>query len=432
MPGYGGGGLASPGYSWQLSVINAGYPRDIAFAQASSQGVYASDGSSQQVMMLNNSNDSIDADAKTRYVSVNWEANPMDELVWKMRDKDGNEVRLFTFGPKEGIPLAADFNGEGIALPAIYLNGQWYIDRNGDGKWDEKDDIMVKLGTSNDQPVVGDWDGDGKADIGIFGPKRAGEAEIAAQTTGLPSDNNPLKTHTKLRKRAKNVPLYDAKEAAVRDLQAPASDGTLQTRRDVIDHVFESGDEGDKAFVGDFTGDGIKTIGLYRGGEWYIDKNGNGQIEDSEKLFVDTSNAESIAGGIPVVGDWDGSGIDKIGLFVNGIWYLGKGDVEHGFKYEPGFRFGEPGDKPIVADFNGDGIDELVVVRSSELDMQFTMRTPETARTAPMIASNVSDQNVASDKGNQQGSLPEQLQRHGRQPKFAAPQTSSNPDTSPR
>ncbi|GHT27375.1 hypothetical protein FACS18942_06600 [Planctomycetales bacterium] len=432
--GYGGGGaLATPAYSWQLSVINGGYPRDIAFAQAAGQGIYASNAPSQQVMMLNSSltdsESSVDADAKTKYVSVNWEANPMNELVWKIRDKDGKERRLFSFGPKEGIPLAADFNGEGIAIPAVFYNGQWYIDKNGNGKWDEQEDIIVKLGTANDQPVVGDWDGDGKADVGIFGQKKEGESEIAAQETGLPSDNNALKMNAKHRKRSKNVPLFDAKKPAVRDMQVPDAnaEGKFQTRRDVIDHVFESGTEGDRAFVGDFTGDGIKKIGLYRGGEWFIDKNGNGQIEDSEKLFVDTSNAESTAGGVPVVGDWDGSGIDKVGLFVNGIWYLGKGSVESGFKYEAGFRFGEAGDKPVVADFNGDGVDEFAVVRSSETDMQFTMSTPERAQIAPLVAGNAAQED-GSGNSNRQGSLPQQLQRHGRHPKFAAPQSTFNND----
>ena len=50
-----------------------------------------------------------------------------------------------------------------------FLDGEWFIDINGNGRWDEED-IWLKLGTKGDQPVVGDWDGDGKDDIGIFGP----------------------------------------------------------------------------------------------------------------------------------------------------------------------------------------------------------------------------------------------------------------------
>ena len=37
---------------------------------------------------------------------------------------------------------------------------------------------------------------------------------------------------------------------------------------------------GDMPVVGDFNGDGVDEIGVYRDGTWYIDTNGNGMIDD--------------------------------------------------------------------------------------------------------------------------------------------------------
>jgi hypothetical protein len=54
----------------------------------------------------------------------------------------------------------------GIFRPS---NGTWYLDTNGDGQFDNcVVDKCIPWGGSEDEPVVGDWNGDGKAKIGIF------------------------------------------------------------------------------------------------------------------------------------------------------------------------------------------------------------------------------------------------------------------------
>src|SRR5207249_4851431 len=66
---------------------------------------------------------------------------------------------------------------------------EWFIDLNGNGVWDEGD-LWAKLGTDRDRPVVGDWDGDGKDDIGIFGPLWAGDPRAILREPGLPDPYN--------------------------------------------------------------------------------------------------------------------------------------------------------------------------------------------------------------------------------------------------
>jgi hypothetical protein len=194
-------------------------------------------------------------------------------------------------------------------------------------------------------------------------------------------------------------------------------------RLDVIDHVFQYGGEGDQAFTGDFSGDGVTKIGIYRNGKWYIDYNGNGQW-DSEDIYIDNADYGIGAGGIPVVGDFNGDGIDKIGLFVNGVWHL---DTKGDFKFDTKIEFGEAGDYPIVGDFSGDGIAQLAVYRAEKMDsLQASMPNSApaeslTASSEPQVVRAAPSGQVASqyngedqDKTTDQGTLPEKLQRHGR------------------
>ncbi|MFM7740203.1 MAG: hypothetical protein ACKO9H_12430, partial [Planctomycetota bacterium] len=75
--------------------------------------------------------------------------------------------------------------------------------------------------------------------------------------------------------------------------------------------VFASyGEEGDVPVVGDFDGDGIEEIAIYRNGLWVIDTNGNRQMDEGDRRFQ-----YGEAGDLPVVGDWDGDGRDDVGLY---------------------------------------------------------------------------------------------------------------------
>ncbi len=87
----------------------------------------------------------------------------------------------------------------------------------------------------------------------------------------------------------------------------------------------------------------------------------------------DITTQFGLAGDIPVAGDWDGSGVIKLGVFRcpapgagvcswyldqnnNGVWdgTIG-GDII--------FQFGLPGDIPVVGDWNGNGISKVGVMR---------------------------------------------------------------------
>ena len=92
---------------------------------------------------------------------------------------------------------------------------------------------------------------------------------------------------------------------------------TGKRREDVIDHVFHYGTPGDHPVAGDWNGDGIDTIGVFRDGRWHRDIDGDGQWTNS-----DVQENFGQKGDLPVVGDFNGDGIDELGVYRHGTWYI--------------------------------------------------------------------------------------------------------------
>jgi hypothetical protein len=185
------------------------------------------------------------------------------------------------------IPLAADWTGNGVAKIGIYREGMWYLDKNGNGIWDgcTVDTCLGPFGGfAIDVPVVGDWTGTGTDKIGIY---RQGMWYLDKTGNGL----------------------WDG--CTVDSCVGPYGGYAV-----------------DIPVVGDWTGDGITKIGIYRQGSWYLDKNGNGQW-DGCAVDICVESFGGLPMDKPVVGDWTGDGIAKIGIYQygfypTGMWYLDK------------------------------------------------------------------------------------------------------------
>jgi len=137
-------------------------------------------------------------------------------------------------------------------------NGAWKLDINGNGLWDSPSiDKAFQFGTTGDVPVIGDWNGDGKDEIGIFRP--------SSGIWSLDSDGNYI--------------------------------------WEVSDTSLSWGLADDKPVIGDWNGDGKDEIGIFRpsSGIWSLDSDGNYIWEVSDK---------SLSWGqlydFPVVGNWNG------------------------------------------------------------------------------------------------------------------------------
>lgn len=184
-----------------------------------------------------------------------------------------------TPAPLAGVPLMADWNGDGVATPGRFDNGAWFItngaagtrpwesigtlggapgdipvvarfdaDRapdiavfnNGVWKWRESGDVGVRteqFGEAGDRPIVGDWDGDGRDEIGVF---RNGSWILRIFNV------------TKAPKVAKGVDVQLLPEAKAAIL------------------TFQWGLPTDTPIAGDWNADGRDTPGVVRGGSKWI------------------------------------------------------------------------------------------------------------------------------------------------------------------
>ena len=127
---------------------------------------------------------------------------------------------------------------------------------------------------------------------------------------------------------------------------------------------------------GTVTPDIFSQIGIFRPptpvggalGFFTLDSNGNYAFDASDKV-----RQFGLAGDYPVAGDWDGTGVVRLGVFRcpapgAGIctWYLdnnNNGVWDGTFNGDVSFQFGLPGDIPVVGDWNGTGVSKVGVMR---------------------------------------------------------------------
>jgi hypothetical protein len=128
---------------------------------------------------------------------------------------------------------------------------------------------------------------------------------------------------------------------------------------------FYYGNPGDVPFMGDWDGDGVETPGLYRQSDGYVYlRNENSQGNAHIRFFFGNP------GDMPLAGDFDGDGFDTVSIYRPSeqrfyiINELGENDGGLGAA-DYDFLFGNPGDQPVVGDWDGDGIDEIGLYRAS-------------------------------------------------------------------
>ncbi len=128
--------------------------------------------------------------------------------------------------------------------------------------------------------------------------------------------------------------------------------------------VFYFGNPGDIPMMGDWDCDGVDTVGLYRQstGFAYI-RNSNTQGAGERTFFF------GLPGDIPLAGDFDGDGCDTVGVYrpSQGRVFIANTLPPNGgaLTADTSYFFGVPGDKPFVGDFDGDGMDTVGLHRES-------------------------------------------------------------------
>ena len=175
-------------------------------------------------------------------------------------------VSSFFFGDPGDVPFMGDWDGDGVATPGLYRQSDGFVYvrfSNSQGVADRE----FFFGDPGDVPLVGDFNGDGRDTVSIW---RASEARVYV----------------------------------INELGA-AGEGL-----GAAEYSFLFGNPGDAPFVGDFDGDGIDTVGLYRestGFVYFRDSLSSG-VADKSFFFGDPGDRI-------VAGDWDGDGRDSVGVY---------------------------------------------------------------------------------------------------------------------
>ena len=200
----------------------------------------------------------------------------------------------------------------------------------------------VQFGLNTDIPVIGDWDGDGKDEIGVF----------------RPIDDDGISRFYLITRDWDDLP--DKAEDADKRIYF----GPYPTNIPI---------------AGDWDGDGYDDIGGF---------NPENNVFYLYKLDLDKPSVDSykdvpfgITSDIPFIGDWNGDGKDEIGVFRypypnnpnTNAFYFNRDltGVQHDFgvigpdgKLQP-YAYGKVGDYPLIGDWDGDGDDDIGVYRPS-------------------------------------------------------------------
>jgi hypothetical protein len=208
--------------------------------------------------------------------------------------------------PPPDKAVVGDWNKDGKDEIGIRRSNEYLLDNNNDGIANS----IFGWGKITDKQLVGDWDGDGVTEVGL----RRGNWYF------LDTNNDGRSNYS-----------------------------------------FGFGRESDVALVGDWNGDGKDTIGLKRGNDYYYDNNQDGKADVAFGIGKSTD--------VALVGDWNGDGKDTIGLKRGNDYYLDNNNDHLG---DFNFGIGKSTDVALVGDWNGDGKDTIGLRRATNYYLENT------------------------------------------------------------
>lgn len=172
----------------------------------------------------------------------------------------------------------------------------------------------------------------------------------------------------------------------------PSSAATLHARDEVVlvepngcwhvrvndapDYTFSYGLRGDIPLLGDWDGDGADTPGAYRPSTGFaylsntLPRDGGVGVGDPALTFFFGMTGDQV-----MVGDWDGDGVDTLGIRRGGKMFLTNVNATSAAEHE--YFFGVPQDVGFGGDPDGDGADSVFVYRPSTGFVYYTTQTPD-------------------------------------------------------
>ncbi len=245
---------------------------------------------------------------------------------------EGETSFLWSPANQSATQYAGDFNGDGKSDIGLWEKdrGNWYI-RYGDGTGQFSNQSLYKWNANPEaQPFIGDFNGDGKDDIGVW------EKNTGLWYVRYGKGNGQFRKQTSY--------TWNARSTA-------------------------------QAIAGDFNDDGKGDIGVWENtrGNWYIRYgNGKGQFSNQSYYYW---KANPVAQ--PFIGDFNGDGNSDVGVWdMNaGEWYLRYGDGTGSFSVQSQYNWAaEPTAKVFSGDFNGDNKTDIGVNEKDGIGISYSIR----------------------------------------------------------
>ncbi len=228
--------------------------------------------------------------------------------------------------------IHAEINGDLIGDLVVFrpTTGEWLIRRSVAGnvegaRYAESPVVVFTLGGPDDTPVMGDYDGDHRADLAVW-RRTTGEWRIL-RTTAL-------------------------------FLGAP--------------DLYVLGQPGDIPAPADYDGDGVFDLAVFRpaSSEWIMRLSSAGYAAGSERRVV-----WGLPGDVPFPADFDGDGRADITVFRgddNGHdWFTLPSSADYALSAWRSYDWGVAGDVPVSGDVDRDGRDDLVIYRPATATFYF-------------------------------------------------------------
>ncbi len=249
---------------------------------------------------------------------------PADLIVFDRADNafmrraaDGKISVINIIKPKGDIvSLCGDYDGDGRTDIGFWSASDktWTIVRSSDGQTlNISIDITRFSAKAAAIPVIGNFDGDFRTDIGFFVPQ-TGSWYFINSLNGY----NGAKPATLSFGKTGDVPVaadYDGDGMTDAAVFRPASDEWIfssSVNGETITERFAASD-GDMLLPADYDGDGKADLAVYGNSTWIFRRSSDASIE---KLVFGFADAR------PTPTDIDGDGVTDPSFYRNGVWYF--------------------------------------------------------------------------------------------------------------